>query len=239
MGKKTCKSLFDYVIDPLVDHLKKLLNEPLLMRKCKYLCLVGGLLCSKYLQHKMKTQFGPRLSYKLEIIIPKTPILSVVKGAAYFGLNHDYIKGRVLQRAYGHIISKSETAATVACVPQKHIRKNRYYNRYKQKYYIRLFQIVAYKGGEILYGMVKEGRQFRDTPTTKSILNPIYYSDKVDPLIKSDGRQLATMELTWEDDEDDMEVITEFNFFDTTIRAQTYKVSAPQNKKFEPLNYKD
>ena len=31
------KSLFDVVVDPIIAHCKKLLNEPLLMRKCRHM----------------------------------------------------------------------------------------------------------------------------------------------------------------------------------------------------------
>ena len=120
-GKKTWKSLFDHVMNPLMKHVACLLggevmyenddNAPDLapeseikqdvqsirgrMKDCKYLCLVGGLSCSKYFQHRIITEFREKSAFKLQVIVPDAPILSVVKGAAYFGLQTDYIKGRV------------------------------------------------------------------------------------------------------------------------------------------------
>ena len=86
--------------------------------------------------------------------------------------------------------------------------------------------------------MVKQSTAQRNTPETRAIINHIYCSDKKDPLIKSDGRLMAKMELTWTDKEKDMEVITEFNFFNTIIEAQTYKASDPFNKQIVSLDYK-
>ena len=169
IGPKTWKSLFDHIINPLVDHVKKKLNEPKLMRNCKYLCLVGGLSCSKYFQYRMKTAFGPRSRYPLQVIIPEAPILSVVKGAAYFGLTHDYIKGRVLRRTYGHIVNKTETAARFGGVSEDHIKQNRYYDKYREKYYVKnCFEILATKNELILFGNTKAARASRASPEART-----------------------------------------------------------------------
>eukprot|EP01084_Bolivina_argentea_P293243 504301_1 len=52
------------------------------MTNCKYLCLVGGFSCSPYFQYRIKQAFGK----KLQIIIPAKPLLSVVEGGVYLGL---------------------------------------------------------------------------------------------------------------------------------------------------------
>ena len=38
------KMMFDHVLNPTIQHVNKLLQEPKLMRKCKFLCLAGGLI---------------------------------------------------------------------------------------------------------------------------------------------------------------------------------------------------
>eukprot|EP00486_Rosalina_sp_Unknown_P003625 CAMPEP_0201572660 /NCGR_PEP_ID=MMETSP0190_2-20130828/16078_1 /ASSEMBLY_ACC=CAM_ASM_000263 /TAXON_ID=37353 /ORGANISM="Rosalina sp." /LENGTH=122 /DNA_ID=CAMNT_0047998729 /DNA_START=50 /DNA_END=414 /DNA_ORIENTATION=+ len=76
------KVMFNHVVDPTINHMKKLLQEPKLMRKCKYICLAGGLSTSPYFQHRMREEFGPKSKYNMTLIIPKRPILSVVEGAA-------------------------------------------------------------------------------------------------------------------------------------------------------------
>ena len=63
-------------------------------------------------------------------------------------------------------------------------------------------------------------------------------SDKENPLIESDAIPLGDVKLTWEDHEEDMEVVIEFNFSDTTIQVHTYKKSNPDVKKITNVNYK-
>ena len=85
------KSLFDHVIDPTIEHIKRLLQEEV-MKGCNYLCLVGGLSCSPYFQHRMKKAFGEGSDNGLTVIIPEKPILTVIQGAAYFAKRVDYIR---------------------------------------------------------------------------------------------------------------------------------------------------
>ncbi len=295
IGIKTWKALFDHVVNPIIDHVKELLKTPKLMGNCKYLCMVGGLSCSPYFQHRMKTEFGPRSTHKLQIIIPESPILSVVKGAAYFGLllkkKHDYIQGRVLQRSYGYIVTKTQSAVKFAMdniirtndfeikklIKQmqitgmrrnkagardksnadldtlqrkiaalkknnedlkSHIKRNRYYDKYRQKYYIKnCFEILASKNEQILFGINKQGTAKRDSSTTKEQRIQIYCSDKENPLFKSDGRLLGDLELKWEDHEKDMEIIIDFTFAKSFIRASIYKSSQPNSKVTLDINY--
>ena len=187
----------------------------------------------------MKTEFGPRSRYQLRVIIPEAPILSVVKGAAYFGLTHDYIKGRVLQRTYGYIVTKREADARASGVSEEYIKKKKYFHKQRKEWYVpSCFDVLAAKNEQILYGIVKTALGQRGSIKTRTVMNLIYCSDKVNPLIESDGRLLGKMELKWDKSDMDLGITTEFNFFDTTIRAQTYKASDSLNKKFVPLNYK-
>ena len=119
------KSMFDHVCDPTVDHIKKLMNEPKLMRNCKYLCLVGGLSCSPYFQNKMDEEFGMKSRYKLEIVVPNKPILSVVEGAAYFGITKNYIKGRILNRTYGIKMNITVDEAVQLKIPKDFMKINK------------------------------------------------------------------------------------------------------------------
>eukprot|EP01084_Bolivina_argentea_P202687 346269_1 len=53
------KKMFDPIIKPTINHIKELLNDKQkLNQKCDYLCLVGGLSCSKYFQFKITNAFG-------------------------------------------------------------------------------------------------------------------------------------------------------------------------------------
>ena len=123
------KLLFDHVMDPIVKHIHQLLNEPKLMRNCKYLCLVGGLSTSPYFQSILRDTFGPKSKYRLTLIIPQRPILCVVEGAAYFGITKNYIKSRILRYTYGTIVGLPETIAQMRKIPESHIQMYREFDK--------------------------------------------------------------------------------------------------------------
>ena len=52
-------------------------------------------------RYKMSEEFGPNSKYKLSLIVPQRPILSVVEGAAYFG-----ITGSIIDKATRAIIGE-------------------------------------------------------------------------------------------------------------------------------------
>ena len=91
INKKIWISMFDHVMTKIIDHLKQLINNEA-MKGCKYLGLVGGLSCSPYFQHRVKEEFGNDSEYKLKIIIPQRPILSVLKGAACFAKHPNFVQ---------------------------------------------------------------------------------------------------------------------------------------------------
>eukprot|EP01083_Nonionella_stella_P262378 892249_1 len=68
--RKAWERMFNHVVDPIVNHIHKLLAEPKLMRNCRYLCLVGGFSSSLYFQNKMKKTFGAKSKYGMQMIVP-------------------------------------------------------------------------------------------------------------------------------------------------------------------------
>ena len=90
INTKIWKLMFDHVINPIVEHVRNLLKEHEEI-EFKYLCLVGGLSCSSYFKHKIEEEFGKDTKYDLTIMTTKNPLLSVVKGAAYFAKHPNYI----------------------------------------------------------------------------------------------------------------------------------------------------
>ena len=54
--------LFDKVIDPILNHYTYNNNDTIMKNECNYMCLVGVLGSSKYLQFRMKAVFGPEPS---------------------------------------------------------------------------------------------------------------------------------------------------------------------------------
>ena len=97
--------LFDIIIDKIINHCRKLLNEELLISS-KYILLVGGFSESLYLQNKILFEFGPLSYFKKKILTQKRPILCVVDGAARFGLKPNYILSRTMTKTYGISIQK-------------------------------------------------------------------------------------------------------------------------------------
>ena len=232
------KSMFDYVCDPTVDHIKKLLNEPKLMRNCKYLCLVGGLSCSPYFQYKMDEQFGKKSRYRLEVVVPNKPILSVVEGAAYFGITKNYIKGRILNRTYGIKMNITVDEAIQLKIPKDFIEKNKFYNEYKKKDYIRnYFQILAKKNEEIFSDQVFTRTCYRKSPEQKQVSMAIVCSNQEYPKMVKKEMILATLDVEFDENDNDMNIETEFHFYDTQLKVLVYRKSKSNDKKEAVLRY--
>merc|ERR1712087_283708 len=113
----------------------------------------------------MEKEFGPLSKFKLEIVTPIKPLLSVVEGAAYFGITRHYIKGRVLNRTYGVKMNITVDEAKKLGISDKAIEANRFFNDYKKKEFIRnYFQVLASKDAEIFSGQVIQRRCYRKSP---------------------------------------------------------------------------
>ena len=227
------KMMFNKVMDPTIKHIQQLLTEPLLMRNCKYLCLAGGLSTSPYFQYRINEEFGPKSKYKLQLITPQRPLLSVVEGAAYFAINDNYIKARKLRYTYGEMVHKSIKSAEAAGVPQEYIEKNKYFDDRDQKWWVRdCFKIMAYKGQEIFTGDIIKNKGARLSCTTKSVSTRIMVSKMEDPKVKDDGTILGMIKNAFPDNnKDDMHVMLEFHFYCTIIKAVTYRLKEPEKKE--------
>ena len=118
--------LFDKIVEPILSHIEFLLNDTIMADRCDYICLVGGLGSSGYLQHRIISQFGIKSRYGLNIIIPKRPILSVVDGAARFGLQPDYIQARTLAKTYGNAIDPKHSAIQLDDFDPDYVKQHLY-----------------------------------------------------------------------------------------------------------------
>ena len=86
------KKMFDKCIERIIVYCDQLLNKNEMNNgQCKYLFMVGGLSQSKYFQQKM-IEWVNDYGNKMNIIIPKCSILSVVGGAARFGVISNFIQ---------------------------------------------------------------------------------------------------------------------------------------------------
>ncbi|CAB4408740.1 unnamed protein product [Rhizophagus irregularis] len=90
------KSMFDPVVGKIIRLIRGQLNSS--KDKCSAIFLVGGFSESKYLQMRVKEEFGKLVP---AIIVPKQPIAAIVRGACDYGLEMNTISDRTLKYTYG------------------------------------------------------------------------------------------------------------------------------------------
>ena len=100
LSNELMMSFFDPLVDKIINKVKELLEET--KKKAgyypKFIFLVGGFGESPYLRQKIKKEFE---SNDLIVLIPKRPLVSVVRGACMFGLNPFSITSRIAKKTYG------------------------------------------------------------------------------------------------------------------------------------------
>ncbi|EXX74365.1 uncharacterized protein OCT59_009887 [Rhizophagus irregularis] len=98
------KLMFNPVIERIISLIHKQLDKS---HENGYdICamfLVGGFSESKYLQARIKKEFGDKVP---NISVPIQPVTAVVRGAVQFGLEKEIIKTRVLKWTYGTDVAK-------------------------------------------------------------------------------------------------------------------------------------
>ncbi|RGB33594.1 hypothetical protein C1646_743234 [Rhizophagus diaphanus] len=90
------KSMFDPVVGKIIRLIRGQLDSS--KDKCSAIFLVGGFSESKYLQMRVKEEFG---ELSPSIIVPKQPIAAIVRGACDYGLEMSAIVDRTLKYTYG------------------------------------------------------------------------------------------------------------------------------------------
>ncbi|WAQ99930.1 HS12B-like protein [Mya arenaria] len=81
--------IFDEIIDQVIEFLFIMLQD------AEYIVLVGGFSESKYLQKRMKAEFGDK------VVAPTEPRTAVMRGAVLFGQSPASIQTRVSKYTYG------------------------------------------------------------------------------------------------------------------------------------------
>ena len=99
LSAKLSQSLFNEVIDNIIEHVKQLLGKPEL-EELNSLLLVGGFAESEMLQQAMQSNFADK-ERALKVFIPKDPELAIVKGAVLFGFQPRNVKERIAPYTYG------------------------------------------------------------------------------------------------------------------------------------------
>ena len=64
----------------------------------KFIFMVGGFNESPYLKSEIKKKFQ---NQETTVLIPKRPLISVIRGACMFGLNPRIITSRIAKKTYG------------------------------------------------------------------------------------------------------------------------------------------
>ena len=224
--------MFDAMINRIVNHIYRLLNMDVLADKCKYLCLVGGFSSSLYLQERIKRHFGIDSKYGLNVIIPDRPMLSVVIGAAHFGINNRefaHIKARRLKYTYGIKMFFSKTTARNIGIDEEYIIENTTNDGMVRD----CFKIIAKRNDRIELNETKMTHSFK---TSQISLIPILRSNKRNPKIAKDGEDISVLKIHHNNNTKE-EIITEFHFYDTMISVYSYPKNNVNDKQKIDINY--
>jgi len=96
-------SLMTSFFSTLFDSIKKKVHELLESAKAKkapvnFIFMVGGFSESPYLKSEVKKSFE---TPELQVLVPRRPQVSVIRGACMFGLNPRSINSRISKKTYG------------------------------------------------------------------------------------------------------------------------------------------
>eukprot|EP01083_Nonionella_stella_P014672 41187_1 len=230
------KKWFDKVIKQITDHIEgsESLYRLLVSDDCKYLYLVGGFAQSRYFQHKMKLHFSVE-PYNLKVIVPSNPILCIVTGAAYFGMNKVMMKARVMPCTYGFWERMTEQQAIKWGVSKKYIAAHKLRDGTVEGY----FHILTKKGDRVVLNQSvtstsKIQREDHDLVVPFSVLK----SNSKEPITIDDGEELGKMQIPiskynrhfhrqnrW------VEFVLEFYFDDTMLKAYVHPENDPGQRK--------
>ena len=230
MDYKIWKCMFDTMINKIINHLSKLLNmESMNNNKCKYLCLVGGFCSSLYFQERINKYFINKIN---KIIIPSIPMLSVVHGAALFGIdksNINNIKARRLKYTYGIKMFFNKTRARLNGIDEKYIFDNTTSDGMVRD----CFKIIAKRNDRIELNEIKTTNSFK---TSQISLIPILRSNKRNPKIAKDGIEESVLKIHHNDSKKET-ICTEFHFYSTMISVYSYPKNNINDKQKIDINY--
>eukprot|EP01084_Bolivina_argentea_P094715 170293_1 len=103
--------------------------------------------------------------------------MSVVEGAAYFGITDNYIKARILKYSYGISQNSSVSVAKKSGISSDHISNNKYYHQSHKEWWVTgCFRVVARKNEVIYTGQIKKNIGYRPSTTTKVVTTAIMWS---------------------------------------------------------------
>eukprot|EP01084_Bolivina_argentea_P230931 389577_1 len=143
--------------------------------------------------------------------------MSVVEGAAYFGITDNYIKARILKYSYGFRWNDRISLAKKNGISSEYISNNKSYREYNNEWRVkRCFKVIARKNDEIYTGQIKKKKACRPSNTAKTASIWIVWSKMEYAKVETDGHLLGKVTTYFDnEDKDDRMVMTEFHFYDT------------------------
>ena len=235
--------MFDKCIDRIIYHCDELLYDNKLNNgQCKYLFMVGGLSQSKYFQQKIIEAYGQ----DMDIIIPSCSVLSIVSGAARFGIERKFIQSRKLTKSYAiRITATPERAKSTFKLSDKYIKKHTV-NPYGA---VRVWGVLDYfvnENDEINLNFKFRKTYYRVNKKQKTVDFHIYShqtteNDKTRPntIFNSDVLPLGKFSLPFSDDINERETVVEYTFDDTILRIYAYPKNRPKQKRSLPIIHQD
>ncbi|GBB94068.1 hypothetical protein RclHR1_22870002 [Rhizophagus clarus] len=94
------KRMFDPIVAKVLCLIRTQLNAN---KNCKAMFLVGGFSESKYLQARVRKEYGQKIK---NISVPLNPMAAIVQGAVRFGLRKEVVATRVLKWTYGTDVAR-------------------------------------------------------------------------------------------------------------------------------------
>ena len=231
--------MFDVCVNPIIKHCKDLCKDKRLLKNTKYVCLVGGLSSSEYFRARIDEEFGLNSSYKFTLIKPERPMLTVVEGAALFGITDNYIQARVLSKTYGVEGALFLDEAKSIKIPDSHIEAHKLYHPHHEKWRVTgIFCPIATKNDTIYTKQVIQRTTTRAHQNDSYVSVTIWCSTQKHPILTPTCQHLASMIIKFDGtDAKDSDLEIEFHFYDTLLRVFAYPKTQPHHKKEVELQY--
>ena len=183
--------------------------------QCKYLFLVGGLSQSPYFQQRMIEYAAGSMT----IITPSSPILSVVQGAARWGIVPNFVLSRRLTKSYGirteEKMNKIDKWGLSADYIKSHTK-----SMHGGEYVTGLLDVFAEKNSEIKLNCKFENTYYRHSKERKTVKVQVYECDK-DEIPKSVEDKgvvvMGSFELKFPENSDRLDIKVEYSFHDTIL----------------------
>eukprot|EP01083_Nonionella_stella_P301979 1039107_1 len=186
------KYLFDSVIDKIETHVCTLFQDVKALEGCGYLCLVGGFASSKYFQERMENAFGIKSKFNLILKVATKPALSVVKGAAHFGVARYFVQARILRYTYGLRLNWTMPMAKKLGVPASYLNnEDNIIIDHEGVVRVRYcFTVFAPKNKRVATKELITQTVYANATTAKI---PILFSDLQEPTVADEGKILAIL----------------------------------------------